>query len=642
MAIDIRANATCSLGPLISASVTDDYLQGSGVIKTRGTAEINGLFMPAVGTTVTFGYAGPGGGGTIPRSLRVISCAADPYRSTTSVELGCALTYFANRKPPPTVNPNTKDPAANGTTPCYVFSFATLPISASYVLQFCADKLGLTLSSNPLTNKFSVDEFDLSPGYVQVIGDLLISEGYFGMVRSGSTLQIISLDGDSGGTTGPVITDEDVIDLGAVGVGSLPGESVKVNYNSLRLRPPEVSSDPATFGAIGGQRNWESAETRGPFLPVSVTYQQEDGTSVTENASFASYSRSFSRYDSKDRLIETVTTNMQSSAQVNGQWASDIASVGGAWNVPCYSITHVQLRHKTVYDSAPLSGGSLLTLAQTKTTEEVAAAMNDRILADTGPASECIVNITTSGYDDSVVLSQTTRTYASPLQVAGSINGARFKSDDGGTYTVGTGATVLQSVETILYDKDRSSGITKTVTDRYMIGAGTIGGQQGLAGASQLTVDPATSESLSTSMGQLLAIASQLHPQGAETQIRTEREYGLQRRPSQAERNNSANAKDTGSQSAQVQWEVGSAETASAVELTLPYTPDDAISWNGTEYEVTASDAEEKARAEEAARLKAEADAEAERRQRAQRELEERERLQEIMQQVHARRRAVG
>jgi adenylate kinase len=44
--------------------------------------------------------------------------------------------------------------------------------------------------------------------------------------------------------------------------------------------------------------------------------------------------------------------------------------------------------------------------------------------------------------------------------------------------------------------------------------------------------------------------------------------------------------------------------------------------------------AEERARAEEAARLKAEADAEAERRQRAQRELEERERLQEIMAQV--------
>ena len=44
--------------------------------------------------------------------------------------------------------------------------------------------------------------------------------------------------------------------------------------------------------------------------------------------------------------------------------------------------------------------------------------------------------------------------------------------------------------------------------------------------------------------------------------------------------------------------------------------------------------AEERAKAEEAARLKAEADAEAERRQRAQRELEERERLQEIMAQV--------
>jgi len=56
MAIDIRATVTCSLGTLISGSISDDYIQGSGLVKIKGSVEISGTITPAIGTVVTFSY----------------------------------------------------------------------------------------------------------------------------------------------------------------------------------------------------------------------------------------------------------------------------------------------------------------------------------------------------------------------------------------------------------------------------------------------------------------------------------------------------------------------------------------------------------------------------------------------------------
>ena len=53
MAVDIRATVTCSLGTLISGSISDDYIQGNGLIRTRGSAVISGTITPALGTVVT-------------------------------------------------------------------------------------------------------------------------------------------------------------------------------------------------------------------------------------------------------------------------------------------------------------------------------------------------------------------------------------------------------------------------------------------------------------------------------------------------------------------------------------------------------------------------------------------------------------
>ena len=153
MAIDIRAEVSCSLGTLISGSFADDYLQGSGIIKTRGEVVLNGTLTPQVGTSVTFSYDKAGSSYTVPRVLRVLSSFADPFRRTTTVQLGCKLTYLENRKPP-VENPNSKD---ENEVPCAVFLKATLPISAEYVFQQCLDALELDSDSIPLSNKSSVE-----------------------------------------------------------------------------------------------------------------------------------------------------------------------------------------------------------------------------------------------------------------------------------------------------------------------------------------------------------------------------------------------------------------------------------------------------------------------------------------------------
>ena len=90
--VDIRAVCSCSLGELVSASISDDFLDGSGLVRSKGVCVLKGTSVPAFGTQVSFSYVGPGGSGTIPRRLYVIGGAASPFTNTTSVTLGCLLT----------------------------------------------------------------------------------------------------------------------------------------------------------------------------------------------------------------------------------------------------------------------------------------------------------------------------------------------------------------------------------------------------------------------------------------------------------------------------------------------------------------------------------------------------------------------
>lgn len=235
MVIDTRAFTTCSLGTLISGNINDDYIQGNGLIRTTGSVELSGIVVPEIGTAVTFSYARGEQVYNIPRKLRVLSSFADPFRRTTQVELGCKLTYLDDLREPLKWKPKD-DPENSGVT-SEDEQIITVPIFASSVMNRCLRKLGIIASSNPLTNIFSIGEFDYSNGYVSILSDLLVSESYCGYLDENEVLQIIDLR-ETGGT-GPLLQSSDFIDISSINSGELPGEAVIVSYSTLKLKNSE-------------------------------------------------------------------------------------------------------------------------------------------------------------------------------------------------------------------------------------------------------------------------------------------------------------------------------------------------------------------------------------------------------------------
>lgn len=580
MPIDIRAEVSCSLGTVISGSFADDYLQGNGLIKTRGEVVLDGTQTPEVGTEVTFTYAKAGNTYTVPRVLRVLSSFADPFRRTTTVQLGCKLTYLENRKPP-VENPSSKD--ENADVPCKVFLKATLPITAEYVFQQCLDALQLDAASIPLTNKFSVEEFDLTPGYIQVMSDLLQSEGYAGYLDSEETLQFLDLTEET--STGPVITPADVVDLGPIGSGELPGESVVVRWSNLRLLPPDE-----LYGDEYLKRSWEIEEVFGAPSEVTVSYIDDNGNTQSDSDVFYPFSFAATRYDVWDRKIESISLNLVSSAETNNRWASDAFRKGRLWNLPTARLTREVVEYEKA--AAAANNANLMSVQQVGGgVNDIKAQLGSAAEAHTGLANLCKEEVP-EGAD--VVKSQTTFNYFSELELAGSLNIDTYISDSGSLVEFDTIAAELDSFVVVEYETDTSSGISKTITKRSVSRSQTVSGQQDLATRAQ-ELDTAN---LSNSISSLLGLARRQVYVGAETSLHTQREYGLQKRPSEAERNNTANSKPQISESkAEITWIVGSATSTAVTEFTLPYAPDDAITWNETtgEFSSEPSDADQKA-----------------------------------------------
>jgi hypothetical protein len=325
MAIDIRASVTSNLGRLISASISDDYLQNSGLIRCSGSCEIAGLISPPVGSKVTFQYTKSGITRTIPRTLRVLSSFADPFRRITRVELGCKLTYLADLTDP--INWSAFDDPENSELSEEDQRIVVIPISAGSVANKCLQQLGISASSMPLTNKFSVSNFDFSAGYVNILSDLLVSESYFGYLDATETLQVRSLSPQGG--SGPVFTASDLIDISGIGVGQLPGEAVVTTYSSLKLRNPEDDDDEDVM-----RRNWEFENYYGPEQEITITGTEvgyglfEEDKEVEETFRYTPYAQTISRYDSWDRLVKKVTSENTIAAEANPDYFAQALQAG--------------------------------------------------------------------------------------------------------------------------------------------------------------------------------------------------------------------------------------------------------------------------------------------------------------------------
>ena len=235
-ALDARALITCNLGEVIQGGISDSYLQNSGLVFTKGSITLVGAVTPEIGTECELQYEGPDGVGTpLPRQLYVISAFADPLAEITEVSLGCLLTYLDGIVPVPSLTNE-----ANYITPAQLYcanglatSLYPPPLRAEQLLQYCAQKLGITVNPT-LTNDYAIDKYDLSPGYVATIGKLLLSESKCGYVTAGKELIVIDLDTiPTGGNT---IDSSKIISIAGVNSGELPASIVLVPYIDKKLK----------------------------------------------------------------------------------------------------------------------------------------------------------------------------------------------------------------------------------------------------------------------------------------------------------------------------------------------------------------------------------------------------------------------
>jgi hypothetical protein len=243
----------------------------------------------------------------------VLSSFADPFRRTTTVELGCKLTYLQDLTDP--INWSAFDDPRNTEFENDDQAIVVIPISAVSIAEKCLQELGLRSfpSTPPLTNSFSIPSFDFSSGYVNILSDLLVSESYCGYLDTNEVLQIFSLDQLGG--TGPLIAEANLIDVGSIGVGDLPGDAVTVSYNTLKLRNPDPED----------ANNLELGEDFRAGIEVSQTIQPIETITLegvriiiniavpwTLTYTFAPSSRTVTRYDSFDRVAsrETIETSI--------------------------------------------------------------------------------------------------------------------------------------------------------------------------------------------------------------------------------------------------------------------------------------------------------------------------------------------
>lgn len=375
MTIDIRANVTCSLGDLISGSISDGYIQG-GLVFISGNCEIRGLITPAMGQVVTFAYERDGVTKTIPRQLRVLGSFADPFRNTTRVELGCTLTYLKDARPlPEDAETEEPDEKVQSRTPVELncrypdLDFPTTPglngqpavpgfINASAVLSECCTRLGIA-HTGTLAARYYVEEFDYSSGYVNVISQLLDTESKFGFINATGALQIRSLE--AGGGTGPALTSDNIIDIAPVGIGEIVPGKVVVRFNSLALKElPEDALTPeedAPTDENGEEQvkqvydNWEKVSTVGKPTAITIYYKHPfTGADSSETARYIPYSETITTYgsaakevikvnpdtceresspsgvDLSNSVIKRETKTRRMLAEANGNYCSEIFS----------------------------------------------------------------------------------------------------------------------------------------------------------------------------------------------------------------------------------------------------------------------------------------------------------------------------
>lgn len=557
MTLDVRAETFCNLGPIISASVSDSYIQESGLITTTGSCTIDGVITPSPGTVVTFSYLKDGISRSIPRKLRVLSSFADPFRKITQVELGCKLTYMSDLQEP--IDWTAFDDPANAEVPPEDEEVVVVPITAASILDQCLSQIGITASSNPLTNKFSIESFDFSGGYVNIAGALLVSESYCGYLDTNEVLQIFPLT--TAGGTGPVLSKENIIDISGIGSGGLPGEAVVVSYSTLVLKkdPPDELTDEEKR-----RRNWEYDESVGAETLVTLRYDKGDGNPELKFFTYRPVSVTDTRY-----------------SQINGQ---DQVVYQKEESFSIAAAEYGNFFEQCIKEGLPVSGESQIVSSVTETFYDYSTSFG--------------------GLTTNTVTKKATQPYGrviGSLSVPFALDGQRISL-----------SLINVETEKTISISESIGDTARTRTDYYKLWPYTIQGQQAIAenfndfeNISQVSsyVDSILSSGLQFA-------GSETSRQGAGQQLTAGRpapqimvlsdyvDFPLTPSPGSVSTIPGANGKKSpfGTESkGELELAIGSPTAQRRIEFSLPYAPDDTFEKLGAGYKVTKSDARQKA-----------------------------------------------
>jgi hypothetical protein len=514
---------------------------------TKGTINLKGIYQLSPGQPVDIAYSDSENWiARVPRRLRVMNSFANPLNNVTSVLVGCKFAYLENRKPP-VENPTEKELNEDDEEISDIERRArTVSVSAKSVVAYILSALDLTpATAIPFTITKVVDTWDLSAGFVQELAKIAESECYRCFINMNEQVEFINLKSNSS-TKGPIIGEDKLIDLTPQTVGELPADSVFARYESLQLKPPDNDPDNPDDEEKRQMRNWEKDRS------VSVeqyihSFTNANGDVIEQRGSFGVVSETESKYDRADRLY-----------------------------------------YRMSYKTELLGASTTITNFTFKVDEFVA----DFLIKN--PNAYLIGTIGIVRSDGASEVLEEASTTTSPLgSIAGSCG---FEGSIGQLSGLGT---YVSSSKTITYEKNQEEGITKTRTFNKVPFVSTPFGSDEVS-KRQSRLPDQTESSFLPLVYQLIADASTLVEYGSETRIRTERQFGLQKRPGQQARNKAVDRKTQApnvAQESKISWAVGSATSQTALELSPPYTSDDRIIKVNNIYSVVPSKAAQQAAA---------------------------------------------
>lgn len=618
MTIDARAYTWCNLGPLSDggSSIAEDHAQGTGVILYKGTINLDGIHRPTQGTRVELAYSnGQSWIARLPLRLRVLSCFSNPLTKKTSVSVGCDFAYYENRKEPVTLD--TRDENTNISEA--EWRAATPAISGSWLAGMILCILKIRYDGTiPLTNYYTRQDFDMSAGYVEELSKLCASEGYVCRINSLGKAEFIKKDPAI--STGALLLETDLIDFNPVNSGELPGDAVYSKYESLKLKAPK--DDDEDTEEERDKRNWEREESFGMIqkyqhnwtvyesVPTAEYEEFRNAAGqhlyeITENStvvyndkiikepggpwliqryeikafekssehSYLPYSITTTTYDYKDRAVKRVTIT-------NTVWGEE------------RSETWFTYRDLFGRSSQSGGGGGTSSLDSWNTFVCVYEEQEEGENGSGEPLEPLQPSYRSAEKEDDngEIIQERTLEWKrlAPLKMQAGVKTLSFealRATSGGTYQ-----SLYRETN---YERNKASGITKTTTRVLVPFIETPDGSETISTIrDQIQPWIGESEGGQAGLADLSDMAASLVEYGSETRIRTEREFGIQRRPKAAERTAEANKKTPEvEQEERMGWAMGSSASQTAIELTPPYAPDDRIVGGNGSYMVIPSDA---------------------------------------------------